>query len=188
MRQGDELRTKCVYKSSSKSRTTFQGDATSDEMCFGFLTIHPITNVRISTCTSWKSLSMLKFYSNEVINNCDRNIFSNSSHPYMKETYQKINTRCQPLSKCLEECKEAVKEIMRHPCMQGDIKEVMKWGARLSTDVEVLKFYSRIESCDLQLLQEEFAAQINRDDTNSGCKAVPRLFTLVTFVILLSWF
>ncbi|XP_048751456.2 DBH-like monooxygenase protein 2 [Ostrea edulis] len=183
IKPGDEIRTKCVFKSSSKSVTTFQGDATSDEMCFGFLTIHPITNVRVPYCTSWKSISSLKIYSNQVINNCDRNIFSNASHPDMKEIYQKINTRCQPLSKCLEECKEVVKEIKLHPCMEGDVGEALKWIARTSQDVDVLTFYSKIESCDLELLREELAAQINKD-TNGGYNAVPRLFTLISLLLV----
>jgi dopamine beta-monooxygenase len=184
IKPGDEIRTKCVFKSSSKSVTTFQGDATSDEMCFGFLTIHPITNVRIPYCTSWKGISTLKLYSNQVINNCDRKVFANASHPDMKDIYQKINTHCVSLSKCLEECKEVVKEIKLHPCMQGDIGEALKWQARFSREVDVLTFFSKIESCDIELLREKMASEINRD-TNGGSDVFPQLFTLIS---LLSFF
>jgi len=38
---GDEVRTKCVYKSLGKNVTTVYGLSTQDEMCFAFLTYHP---------------------------------------------------------------------------------------------------------------------------------------------------
>jgi hypothetical protein len=71
--------------------------------------------------------------------------------------------------------------------MQGDVKEALKWEARMSSDVDRLKFYSRIDSCDSELLREEFDAQINRNanggqiarDSNGGSNLVPRLFTIV---------
>ncbi|XP_048751432.2 tyramine beta-hydroxylase-like isoform X1 [Ostrea edulis] len=181
---GDELKTKCVFKSSSKSVTTFQGDATSAEMCFGFLTIYPAKHVRLPFCTSWKSASMTKLRFNRVVNNCDMKVFSNASHPDMIKIYRNINTRCQPLSKCLEECKEVVKEIRLHPCMNGDVGEYMKWWARMSNDIDILTFFSKIESCDLEILREEMASQIGQN-TNDGSKIDLHLLMLALMMLSL---
>ncbi|XP_062619795.1 tyramine beta-hydroxylase-like [Saccostrea cucullata] len=180
---GDEIRTKCVFKSSSKSFTTFQGDATSDEMCFGFLTVHPITNVRVPWCVSWNDISLIQLYSNQVINGCDRTVFTNASHPEMVEIYRKIDQRCLPLSKCLEECKEVVKEIKLHPCMQGDIGESMKWFARLSRNVDVLTFYSKIESCDLEILREQMLNEMGRN-TNGASQVLPHFFIVSLLIFM----
>ena len=181
---GDEIRTKCVFKSTSKSVTTFQGDATSDEMCFGFLTVHPITNIRYTNCLSWNNISAFKLWNqNAVIDGCDRRVFSNYTHPDMARLYQQIETRCQPLSKCLEECKEVVKEFQRHPCMQGSLGEVFTSYARTSESVEVLRFYSKVQSCDLEIMREQLLEQMrNTDNTNMGAKIRGEFWALFLFV------
>ena len=38
---GDEIRTVCHFKSTSRSDTTYYGDGTAEEMCFGFITYYP---------------------------------------------------------------------------------------------------------------------------------------------------
>ncbi|XP_061190243.1 dopamine beta-hydroxylase-like [Saccostrea echinata] len=152
---GDELGTKCVFKSSSKSFTTFKGDATSDEMCYGFLTVHPMKNVRYPYCLSWRGLSKIQLHLYPVIDGCDTKTFLNVSDPSMADIYLKIDQKCFPLSTCLEECKEVVKEIKLHPCLQGDIGKKLKLSAIQSGDVKALYFYSKIESCALEMLQED---------------------------------
>ena len=41
VKPGDELRMKCVYKTTTHLEYTFFGDGTQDEMCFGFITYYP---------------------------------------------------------------------------------------------------------------------------------------------------
>ena len=38
---GDELRTTCVYDTTKRKTTTYYGDGTYDEMCFGFVQYYP---------------------------------------------------------------------------------------------------------------------------------------------------
>ena len=43
---GDELKTTCVFDSRQRELTTFNGQATQDEMCFAFLTYYPKENMK----------------------------------------------------------------------------------------------------------------------------------------------
>ena len=38
---GDEIKTTCVFNSMSRNESTYFGEGTNDEMCFGFLTVFP---------------------------------------------------------------------------------------------------------------------------------------------------
>ena len=38
---GDEIRTKCIYDTTKRTTTTYYGDGTFDEMCFGFIHYYP---------------------------------------------------------------------------------------------------------------------------------------------------
>lgn len=52
---GDELKTVCGFSSLSKNDITYTGDATSDEMCYGFLTYYP-AEAKFDTCVSYENL------------------------------------------------------------------------------------------------------------------------------------
>lgn len=45
VKPGDVVRTTCHFKSTDKPFTTFEGEGTSDEMCFGFLSFYPAENL-----------------------------------------------------------------------------------------------------------------------------------------------
>lgn len=156
----------------------------SDEMCFGLLTIYPITELRIPFCTTWKNISETQLKSGHTINSCNYTEFSNPSNPNMTELYQQVDSRC-PLSHCLEECKEAVKEFKRHPCMQGDMAELMKSQAmRWINTVDTFKFYSKLESCDLEILREKMEAERERE-SSGGSHVVPQFLELLSLSTLL---
>ncbi|PVD26338.1 hypothetical protein C0Q70_14009 [Pomacea canaliculata] len=116
---GDTIRTTCHFKSSDKSVTTFQGENTSDEMCYGFITYFPVESVPGKACLSpWKGYM-----------DCDPSTqFGCSSQERKKFSGQQLNNTnlfrditsvCKPVSKCTEECKSAIKAAMaREPCMQ----------------------------------------------------------------------
>ena len=52
LQPGDNIDIVCNYKSTSKDSTTYYGDGTSDEMCFGFLIYYPVVPV-IKECTAY---------------------------------------------------------------------------------------------------------------------------------------
>ncbi|XP_052692764.1 DBH-like monooxygenase protein 2 homolog isoform X1 [Crassostrea angulata] len=180
---GDEIRTRCVFKSTTKSVTTFQGDGTSDEMCFGFLTVHPLSNARSLHCSSWKNASMVSLFRSS--DGCDWRVFGNASHPDMAPLYQGVYMHCRPLGQCLEECKEAVKRFRSHPCMTGTRGEYVMWEASDSETFEELSFYSKVRSCDLEILREQLLTQTtNGDDTNVGARVLPELSALLVAALL----
>lgn len=47
---GDEVRTICGFTTATRNKTTFFGEATNDEMCFGFVTYYPRQNVKQPFC------------------------------------------------------------------------------------------------------------------------------------------
>ena len=58
IRPGDEIRTQCVYDSTSRDNFTIAGSGYVQEMCFGFLTFYPTNAITKGSpsCVSWKSL------------------------------------------------------------------------------------------------------------------------------------
>jgi dopamine beta-monooxygenase len=53
----DELRIHCTYQSIGKNTTTFYGEGTSDEMCFGFVIYYP-ANDDLTYCSQWRSVNV----------------------------------------------------------------------------------------------------------------------------------
>ena len=49
LRPGDELLTTCDYKSTSRTKTTYWGSSSTDEMCYSFLTYYPKENIKQET-------------------------------------------------------------------------------------------------------------------------------------------
>lgn len=157
-------------------------------MCFGFLTIHPLSNARVLQCSSWKSESIVNMFRSS--DGCDWRVFANASHPQMAPLYQGVSTHCRPLGQCLEECKVAVKQFRSHPCMTGARGEYIMWNAADSKTFGELSFYSKLRSCDLEILREELLKQTtNGDGTNVGAKVIPELTALLVAALLalFSW-
>jgi len=52
---GDEMKTVCGFNSMAKTEITYYGEATSDEMCFGFFDYYPAER-KFDTCVSYKEM------------------------------------------------------------------------------------------------------------------------------------
>jgi hypothetical protein len=56
---GDVIRTNCHFASRNKLTTTFFGEATQDEMCFGFLDFYPKENIQsLARCVQYRGKSI----------------------------------------------------------------------------------------------------------------------------------
>jgi len=53
VKPGDRIETICSFNTMSRDQITYQGEATSDEMCFGIMSYYP-REVDIPTCVSYK--------------------------------------------------------------------------------------------------------------------------------------
>ncbi len=51
---GDQLKTTCIYDTTSRNKTTLYGDGTFDEMCFGFVNYYPKLKIRPDLCVSYE--------------------------------------------------------------------------------------------------------------------------------------
>ncbi|XP_067941873.1 DBH-like monooxygenase protein 2 homolog [Watersipora subatra] len=77
--EGDEIKTICTYKTTSKDEITYYGDATSDEMCFAFMNYFP-SERGPDECVAFDDIS-----------SCDR--FS-SANSFSASVYLFINLLC----------------------------------------------------------------------------------------------
>ncbi|NP_001191657.1 dopamine beta hydroxylase-like protein precursor [Aplysia californica] len=130
---GDELRTTCVYKRTATPEPVCWGEATSDEMCFGFLTYFPLQSLSHPWCTSVKSLPScdrhLPSLGRKPITGCRWWEFRNASQPETQQLMRQVFAKCyaggKEALKCTDDCRKAAGLVAKHPCMQGDIGTYM---------------------------------------------------------------
>lgn len=159
---GDEIVTSCTFKSLSRSKTTFYGDATSDEMCFGFLAYYPADNLHLPICTAWKEISTCGWSSGKH-KGCDINDFLNSTHSNTAATLKLVKDNCKAFGNCLKECKPVLKKLFKeHPCLKGDVYDLIRDQARRLANLELIDFIASLDSCELELLSDTPNEDTNR--------------------------
>ncbi|XP_041368427.1 uncharacterized protein LOC121382863 [Gigantopelta aegis] len=165
IRPGDHLKTTCVFRSLSKKQTTYYGEGSYDEMCYGIFQVYPRQNIA-GSCTTWRNVSLCNFptvYSEcmadkaDIINMCNfednfndclvRAVF-NLSNPDMKEIHRKVMENCNSYGSCRPECPAALDEVRKHPCLHGDLSEYILYHMSQSQNVELAKFAHAAASCD----------------------------------------
>ncbi|CAG2210324.1 unnamed protein product [Mytilus edulis] len=110
---GDEIVTTCKFKSLSRPKTTFYGDATSDEMCFGFLAFYPAANMPFSTCTAWKDISMCNLWITQEHEDCKWADFMYVNANETKRVKDEVLANCKPFGNCLSECKATLEILLQ---------------------------------------------------------------------------
>lgn len=125
---GDEIRTTCTFRRPPSGQPVCYGDATADEMCFGFLTYFPLQrDLHEPWCTSRRSLiscerTLPKLW-DKPIGGCAWRSFIK---PPSKEALQFVGSvlgACYVKEEltCSENCRETLGKIRQHPCFVGDI-------------------------------------------------------------------
>merc|ERR1711874_356174 len=146
VRPGDEIKTTCVYNSLSSDRWVYYGDGTSDEMCFGFITLYPREGVPYGDASvSVGPASSCEFYNWTPVGGCDWAAFINASNPETAKRWYEVERNCNLNGFCRPECRELVAEIKRHPCMQGDMARLVTY--LLTRYREGSQFLGRTHSC-----------------------------------------
>ncbi|XP_055861079.1 DBH-like monooxygenase protein 2 homolog [Biomphalaria glabrata] len=154
---GDEFTTRCEFNTSKRDKSTLFGEATNEEMCFGFLTYYPLENLSEDSCLG----------SGPDVMYCDPNtyrgcadLFNNYTNFNTTKLYTDLTQNCIPVGPCLEECKEAILlHKKENPCLRDEIFEFIKqqmWrydpvGSLLinlfaSCEIEVYKSLNQIKS------------------------------------------
>ncbi|KAK3590359.1 hypothetical protein CHS0354_020680 [Potamilus streckersoni] len=172
---GDELTTTCIFKSTSRSKTTFFGLETSDEMCYSFIMYYPEKNALNKECTQWEDISTCDIDTdrNGTIRGCPTHTIFDISIPQHADIYHAVTENCDITGiYCREECKSVVKSIRKHPCFNGSVD---KWIRTHLADlpipdvpVNIRDFYSALDSCDVEFLVAKFLdnCEISGDETS----------------------
>ncbi|KAK3605265.1 hypothetical protein CHS0354_037666 [Potamilus streckersoni] len=154
VRPGDELKTTCVFKSTSRYKTTIFGEDTSKEMCLGFITYYPKGNFPNPKCSQWNSVSMCD-WRKDVIQGCRHKDIFNISIPESAAIFKYVMENCAPLGTCQKECLGAVKEVKNHPCFQGDMDKLQRMKAvsmeNPALKSTLLEFFAALDSCNVNL-------------------------------------
>lgn len=149
---GDELITNCTYTTSKKNHSTLQGEATSDEMCFGFLTYFPKSNVSSEFCLSaGPDISLCD--SSSASNHGCPNIFSyyNNNAVNASSFYRELVKNCMPFSPCLRECIDyLVQQKTNDACLRGDVFEFIQ-KQMLNTHNIGHDMMARMASCETEV-------------------------------------
>ncbi|KAL3870626.1 hypothetical protein ACJMK2_038674 [Sinanodonta woodiana] len=169
VRPGDELKTTCVFRSTSRYKTTTFGEDTSKEMCFGFLTFYPKNHYPLPFCNQWKNISMCD-WQKDVIQGCRHKDIYNMSIPETSAIYRSVTENCASLGNCQKECLPIVKEIRKHPCFQGDMDTYLRMNAvnlgEPNGKIALLEFYAALDSCNGELvLEAERAKNLQKNCT-----------------------
>ncbi|KAK0040025.1 DBH-like monooxygenase protein 2 [Biomphalaria pfeifferi] len=192
---GDEIVTKCVYNTMASKRWVYFGEATSDEMCFGFLMIYPKSalNFAKSMCVAKSSLSYCELVQGTPLNGCDWKKFLTPTNPETIRIATDLYKNCNLDGFCRPECKEIVRNISSSPCFQGDTGKFVK--SYLAMSKEGLDILGRLQSCPVSSVQNCTVQQCpNRCDVDingsayAGVPGVSQVSSYLLVVLLvISW-
>ncbi|BFZ19034.1 hypothetical protein BsWGS_22073 [Bradybaena similaris] len=149
--RGDAIVSNCGYQTMNRNKTTFWGEATSEEMCFGFLTYYPRRNMKESNCIDFIGVS---YCDQASMGGCTK-ISSFLRRIQTTDVYRDVSSNCRQFYPCLDECVDTIVSYMKtEKCMQGSvwkyIQNEMMNGT--STDKEFLSYlYSCKTEVDLAL-------------------------------------
>lgn len=159
MEGGSELQLFCDFKSTSRSRTTFSGQSTSDEMCYAFLMYYPKQNWNGGNCLT-NGIGDSCEWESGTVNGCEFSSLANYGDPNSPGRYTDIWTSCQ-VGYCLEECKPIAKEVLSHPCYQYPLYYLWQSALRSPDFIEIqdrlssFEYWSKLFSCKAELALEK---------------------------------
>ncbi|XP_033727098.1 peptidylglycine alpha-amidating monooxygenase-like [Pecten maximus] len=164
---GDELRTTCTYQTVSRDKTTFEGEGTSDEMCFVFLRIFPAANTKGSFCLSWKKYDLCKLFTfpSEFpdIDGCKITSMLNPFHPDLISLMSNLKKLCKPFDICTQECKHFIKGTLSNDkCINSELNQLLRQLSfqHLPIYTEV---WAAIDSCKTEIEMETCQEQCDSE-------------------------
>ncbi|XP_048241452.1 uncharacterized protein LOC124142783 [Haliotis rufescens] len=150
MKPGDSLKTTCVYRSVSKTRTTMYGEGSYDEMCFAILSFFPKENMT-DNCYNWKQFDLCKFKNKDrFIDGCNLKMFLDLTSSEMRQMVNEVMSSCNHYGPCRPECPAVIGRLNKHPCLQGQLGEFLLTRFAESRNSDKIKFVHALRSCDRQ--------------------------------------
>uniref|UniRef100_A0A0B7A301 Copper type II ascorbate-dependent monooxygenase C-terminal domain-containing protein n=1 Tax=Arion vulgaris TaxID=1028688 RepID=A0A0B7A301_9EUPU len=144
---GDAIITNCGFNTMNRNTTTVYGEATNDEMCFGFITYYPKQNWTEPFCADQAGIS---FCDPQTYDGCPRlGVYMQAINT--TEVYRELSKVCKTYAPCLEECRDTiVKYMLSDGCLQGNV-----WGLLQNTlakgDASSKNFLSLLSSCKVEV-------------------------------------
>ncbi|KAI8782771.1 DBH monooxygenase protein 1 [Biomphalaria glabrata] len=147
---GDEIITTCIYNSQDLSWTTPWGEATTEEMCYGFLVYYPKENALKTSCVTLGP--DVNYCDNSTFHGCsDLQRFSSPFFLSDADFYQDILHNCRTFSPCVEECTNTIVQLKKNdPCFQDELFDFIK-DQMLNTNPIGQDMMARIASCQRQV-------------------------------------
>lgn len=128
LQPGDEIRTTCTFRRPTSGSPVCYGKATSDEMCFGFLTYFPLQrSLSYPWCTSRRDLisceRTLPALWDRPIRGCAWRSFIRPPSPEALDIIGKVLGTCYWSQRlvCSPPCRTLLAQIRKHPCFTGDM-------------------------------------------------------------------
>eukprot|EP00117_Sycon_ciliatum_P005020 scpid51565/ scgid9140/ Dopamine beta-hydroxylase; Dopamine beta-monooxygenase; Soluble dopamine beta-hydroxylase len=177
---GDSLSINCTYDASSRNFTTRYGDATNDEMCFGFLQYYPKGGD--FKCMQYDSYDICLENSVVCGNKCSLSVYLDNVTSLLSQAEKYCNT-----TSCNPHCLEAIKTLFqvynnpcvktRHPIAYRTLKQAFKTKeTELYTAIYVCRYFHGQDILDEPLPQRTFntSAEISVScPSNEGLERFP---------------
>ncbi|GFS24657.1 dopamine beta-hydroxylase [Elysia marginata] len=194
IRPGDEIKTTCTYSSLSSNRYVYFGEGTSDEMCFGFLTVYPRDAVQQNACPAFGPLSTCDVYIyGTPVGGCNWAKFVNLTNPESAAMASELEKNCNLNGFCRPECEATVRKLDQHPCLNGEAERFVK--RVFASYPEGVELLGRYHSCKVSHSEPDTCSkdQCDKwcdDDDNGwnpiGYDAAPKMAATASAVLLLA--
>ncbi|OWF52616.1 tyramine beta-hydroxylase-like [Mizuhopecten yessoensis] len=163
VKPGDEIKSTCTFRSVGRNKTTRFGEDSSHEMCFGFLVIHPLENLKVQDCLSWRELDTCKIYDFSsdfpVIDGCHYKTLLNPFHPDLIALISNLRSLCRSFDVCTQECKHYVRGLLAsNKCFSGVISDFLKYYT-ISQAPYFMEVWAALDSCKTELEMEDCQEQ-----------------------------
>uniref|UniRef100_A0A2C9LTB6 Copper type II ascorbate-dependent monooxygenase C-terminal domain-containing protein n=1 Tax=Biomphalaria glabrata TaxID=6526 RepID=A0A2C9LTB6_BIOGL len=138
MLPGDEIVTRCVFNSESSDDWVYYGDGTSDEMCYGYLTMYPRSSLRSTqqNCVATSTLSACELAQGVPYNGCDWKTLIKPGNPSVTQMINELYDNCDYGETCIPECKAVISKIASsNVCFQGNNLQFLRSLADVTEQV-----------------------------------------------------
>ncbi|CAC5370184.1 unnamed protein product [Mytilus coruscus] len=155
----------CKYKSLSRPKTTYFGDGTSDEMCFGLMAFYPAANMPSPLCVALKDISICNMWPQQERKDCKWVDFMYQNVNETMRVRDEVMANCKLFGNCLSEYKATLQVLFaEHPCMKGDVYDLIKEKAIDWDNKEMQRFILAVDSCKAEMSADLYLQNLQNDN------------------------
>lgn len=169
-----------------KNRTVVKGEATSDEMCYGFLTFYPKENLKMERCTQWQDISEYSIAMRDpLIKECSMWKFFNAEDPDTGAFMKSVFDNCNMLMGCKQECLDFLPEAMKNPCVNGSVGALIRRVAVHLNMPAHFAMFTALDSCNAEIAKDTCKADCLKSCREiSGAISIKTSISFVTYTYL----